>query len=308
MSEPRALLATEDGLITVNLDGEMVNRELAGAGVVSIAVAGETTIVGTERQGVMAGSHGRWEELGLESPTIWTVAAGAATKGRYPVIYAGIEPAAVWRRESSGKWHEMKGLESIEGYEDWESPWGPADLSTVIVEGDRMIVGVEVGGVAISHDGGETWDARNEGLYEDVHHVIADGETLYATTGGGFHITHDEGRSWKQDNTGLDRGYTQGIAVSDGFIVVAAASGPPPFWDTGGPRGAIFRSPAREISFEMMIEGFAGNIGRQAMASAGSIVVAGTTEGEFLVSRDAGATFEDIIEGFPAVNAAALID
>ena len=61
-----------------------------------------------------------------------------------------------------------------------------------------MYVGVEEGGVFRTHDGGQSFESRNSGLYDDVHTVAVDpkdSRRLYATTGRGFYISNNAGAS-----------------------------------------------------------------------------------------------------------------
>ena len=165
-----------------------------------------------------------------------------------------------------------------------------------------------IGGVAVSHDRGATWEARNGGLFDDVHVVLADGPLLYATTGMGCFVSLDEGWRWSWASDGIDRGYTLGLAWTDDAAVVSAASGPPSLWEAGGPEAAIYRSSSRgrEPRWERVFDAFGGAVERNCLQARDALVVAGTTDGELLISRDAGRTFSVGRSDLPAVNAVAL--
>ena len=300
-----AYLATTDGLIAVNVDGDVTRQDLAGSAVVSVAARGAHLAIAVAEGGVRRRRGDDWVPLGLADAHVWTVALD--TTGD---VYAGTEPAALWRLGGAGGPTELTGLREVEGYAKWDSPWGAADLPSIVIDEPRIIVGVEVGGVAVSHDGGATWEARNTGLYDDVHRVVADGRALYATTGMGFHRSGNEGRSWVFESDGIDRAYTQGLVFTRGAVIAAASSGPPPMWESGGPEAAIFRADAGDdaLRWSVVMEGFAGNVDRQALAAAGDLVIAGTTAGEVLVSRDAGRTFEIVATDLPAITAVAVAD
>ena len=298
-------LATSDGLVVVDTAGSISATELAGREIVSVAARGVSLVVAVAQGGVLRRSGEGWVDLGLESAHVWTVAIGVEG-----TVYAGTEPAALWRLGGSAGPEELTGLREVEGYEKWDSPWGAADLPTIVAQEPRIVVGIEVGGVAISNDGGATWSARSTGLYDDVHRVVADDRALYATTGMGCHRSTDEGRSWVFDSEGIDRGYTQGLACAGGAVLATASSGPPPMWDAGGPEAAIFRADAGDdaLQWSIVAEGFAGNIDRQALAADGDLVVAGTTAGEVLVSRDAGRSFEVVATGLSPITAVAIAE
>ena len=181
-------------------------------------------------------------------------------------------------------------------------------LMALAVLGTVLLVGVELGGVAVSHDRGATWEARNGGLFDDVHVVLADGPLLYATTGMGCFVSLDEGWRWSWASDGIDRGYTLGLAWTDDAVVVSAASGPPSLWEAGGPEAAIYRSSSRgrEPRWERVFDAFGGAVERNCLQARDALVVAGTTDGELLISRDAGRTFSVGRSDLPAVNAVAL--
>jgi photosystem II stability/assembly factor-like uncharacterized protein len=79
--------------------------------------------------------------------------------------------------------------------------------------GSRLYAAVEVGGVLVSNDYGETWElARGsdgnpdlEGppeplIYPDVHSIEVHSSSpnlVYAPTGGGFYRSSDGGKTWK---------------------------------------------------------------------------------------------------------------
>jgi hypothetical protein len=300
--EPSVLVATEAGLVVLSPDGDVIDRELAGASVVGVAAAGPWWFVAVEGQGVLRRrERGPWEPLGLEAAVLWTVTGQVDG-----VAYAGVEPAGVWR-VGDGPPSELTGLASVEGYDDWESPWGAADLGSIQVDGDRLVVGVEIGGVAISDDGGASWQARNDGLFEDVHRVVADGDEMYATTGLGPHRSLDRGRTWTWEADGIDRGYSQGLAVVPGWVLVAASSGPPSLWGPAGPEAAIFRAPRTPgpLRWQVVLDGFDGNVDRQGLAASGMLVVAASSAGELMVSRDGGQVWSQH-DGLAAARAVAI--
>lgn len=312
MADPTIHLATENGLLVADMTGKVLARHLDGAEIHAVLVSGGWAFAAPEGRGVLRvklplDAASDWEPLGLEDQRVWTLAATGGA-GR---ALAGLEPAALCEVGGDGGPSRFVGLDSVEGHEDWHSPWGPADLCAVCVDGDRMVVGVEVGGVAVSEDAGKTWEARNHGLYEDVHCLALLGNTWAATTGMGFHITTDAGLTWSWEMEGVDRGYTQGLAVvgsSADTLVMSSASGPPPMWESGGPEAALFRlhTPQTPYLWDLVCDGFRGNVDRGGIASAGDLVVAGTSEGELLLSRDAGWEFDLVAEGMPPIIAVAL--
>lgn len=315
MADPTIHLATGDGLLVADMTGKVLGSHLDGAEIHAVLTSGGSAFAAPEGRGVLRAKlpldpSSDWEPLGLEDQRVWTLAAasGAGAAGRALV---GLEPAALCEVGGDGGQSRLDSLEFVEGHEDWHSPWGPADLCAVCVDGDRVVVGVEVGGVAVSEDAGKTWTARNDGLYEDVHRLALLGDTWAATTGMGFHISTDAGLTWSWEMEGVDRGYTQGLAVvgsSADTLVMSSASGPPPMWESGGPEAALFRLHTTQTPYlwDLVCDGFRGNVDRGGIASAGDLVVAGTSEGELLLSRDAGWEFDLVAEGMPPIIAVAV--
>jgi len=161
----RVWLGTSEGLLLVGLDaGTEVERHFTGDQVNSVAVAAGTVVAAVEGAGVQRRAGDGWEPLGLAAADIWTVSIG--DRGE---VYAGLEPAALWRL-GDGQPSEID-LSKVPNHSFWHSPWGPANVNCVIATEERILIGVEVGGVAASTDRGATWDRRDEGLYEDVHHL-----------------------------------------------------------------------------------------------------------------------------------------
>jgi hypothetical protein len=297
-------VATSVGLLQVDDTGATRGIDLDGREVVAVDARDDVVAAAVSGGGVWLQAHGAWRNLGLEDATVWTVALGDDHE-----VYVGVEPAAVWRL-GNGNARELSGLTAIDGHDNWHSPWGAADLSTIVVDSDRLVVGVEIGGIAVSHDRGATWQARNEGLFDDVHVVIAADETLYATTGMGCFLSHDEGRHWTWASDGIDRGYTLGLARANDGLVVGAASGPPTLWDAGGPEAAIYRAHAggTSLHWESVFDAFSGAVERNCLAASGDLVVAGTTAGELLLSHDGGRSFALERSDLAPVHAVAISD
>ncbi len=107
---------------------------------------------------------------------------------------------------------------------------------------DYLLVGVEVGGVLQSSDGGESWVELNQGIYVDVHAVHPDPlqpSRLLAVTCRGFYASEDGGASWEHRMDGMSHRYTVGLDVSPyrvGEVLVTAGEGPP------GVRASIYHS------------------------------------------------------------------
>ncbi|MEZ0093339.1 WD40/YVTN/BNR-like repeat-containing protein [Streptacidiphilus sp. EB129] len=152
--------------------------------------------------------------------------AGPAEPG---VVYAGTEPAALFRSEDGGESFAM--VESLWEHpqrKDWGAGFGGQGMHTVLVDREnpkRLTVAVSTGGVYRSLDAGANWSASNTGIearfqpdhYPEfgqcVHKVAVDAgdpSRLYLQNHGGVYRSDDAGEHWTSIAAGLpaDFGFT----------------------------------------------------------------------------------------------------
>jgi len=165
------------------------------------------------------------------------------------LLYAGTQPAALHvSRDGGVGWEEMTEFRVLGVREGWkDSGEGAGRVDTVAADphdSRRLYTGVEIGGAYRSDDGGQTWTGCNEGLFDDVHFLMADpldSSRVYAATGGGFHISRDRGRRWTRHSGELGQAYCTCLdaeferGARDSVLVLAVAAGPPATWE--GSRG-----------------------------------------------------------------------
>lgn len=188
----------------------------------------------------------KWTNLNVPQKEVYSVLQD--TRGRR--LYAGTHPAHLYVSDDHGvSWNELKGLQDLPSRETWHTPRHRDEahvrsLGTHPDAPERIIAGIEVGGVHVSEDGGETWIERCDGLHPDIHHVLIIGADEYlASTGGGLYRTQDTGRSWIRLDKNLDHTYFREAFVAGKRLYAAAARSAPPAW--GGQRGtdaALFES------------------------------------------------------------------
>jgi photosystem II stability/assembly factor-like uncharacterized protein len=158
-----------------------------------------------------------------------------------------------------------------------------------------VIAGVEVGGVHVSEDGGETWTERRDGVHDDIHHVLVLGPDEYiASTGNGLYRTRDAGRSWTRLDTDLDHRYFREAFALDGRLYAAAARSSPGTWR--GERGAdaiLVESTDIGETFESV--SYPGRPEEVVLAwtAVAGTVVAGTSNGR-LISRASDGTWTGV--------------
>jgi len=219
------------------LDAGRVWRVRQFDGLDGVFAAGET--------GLYHSLDGReWRSLAGPAEQVYAVAANPAGDR----LYAGTRPARVFVADcasgpptDAAAWSELDGFRALREQEDWGIPRhdGMAQvrsLRTHPYDPDRIVAGVEVGGVHVSDDGGETWETRTIDGFDaphtdDVHHVeLADAETVVAATGSGLYRSTDAGRTWDRLDAGHHQRYFREAFAQDGTLYAGGATGPSTTW------------------------------------------------------------------------------
>ena len=230
-----------------------------------------------------------WTRIETPHPEVYTVLEHPLEER----LYAGTHPAHLYVSTDAGEtWTELEGLQALSSRSEWHTPRhrNEAHVRGLRTAGeDRLVAGIEVGGVHVSDDGGETWTERRSGLHDDVHHVLVDGEQWFASTGDGLYRSGDEGRTWRRLDRDLEGRYFRETHCHDGRLFAAATAGPPPTWD--GPRdtdAALYESRG-DGTTPRPVE-YAGGPGEFVLswATAGGDIYAGTTAGQVLQRADDG--------------------
>jgi hypothetical protein len=223
----------------------------------------ETVYCGTFGQGLWrsrdAGST--WEQVGPGIGSSEVMAIAVSTLERVDgegVVWAGTEPSALYRSEDGGQsWVERPALKYLPSAPTWSFPPRPWTHHVRWIQpdpnvADRIFVGIELGGVMRSVDGGQTWEDRKPGSQPDSHtlraHRLAPGR-VYEAAGGGYAESEDGGVTWHGEDAGLSWHYLWGLAVdpADPDTTVASVSpGPRQAHDATVPtqRNAV-SSPSR---------------------------------------------------------------
>src|SRR5262245_52827389 len=253
----RIYVATGDALAVIAPDhaGWRASLALVGRATTSLAAEPgrpERLYCGTFDQGLWrsddAGASWRPVGAGIESPAVTAVAVG-----RDGVVWAGTEPSTLYRSEDGGeRWQKRPALADLPSAPTWSFPPRPWThhvrwIAPDPAAPDRIFVGIELGGVMRSLDGGATWEDRKPGSQHDAHtlaaHAAAPGR-LYEAAGGGFAETRDGGQSWRRHDDGLKWRYLWGLAVDPAdpdCLLVSASPGPREAHDRGTARAAMHR-------------------------------------------------------------------
>ena len=215
----RLLLATEQGLVICEYnDGSWheASRRLADQHVTSVIAREGVILAGTKHGIFRSEDEGQaWTEAsnGLTAPHVRWMAYHPDVSD---LEFAGTEPAEIFVSHDGGdSWRACLEVAQWRDEFGWSLPYSPEAgcVRGFAFHGSRVYAAVEVGGVLVSDDRGETWRLAEgsdgnpdlEGppepfVYPDVHSLEVHPSSLdlvYAPTGGGFYRSKDGGKTWK---------------------------------------------------------------------------------------------------------------
>ena len=120
------------------------------------------------------------------------------------VLYAGTEPSNLYRSEDGGRsWQLLPELRRLPSEPRWSYPPRPwtHHVRTIALhptDPDSLVVGIELGGVMRSLDGGSTWIDHNPQAHSDAHQLLTHPlapDRLYEAAGQGIARSEDRGES-----------------------------------------------------------------------------------------------------------------
>src|SRR5512138_1637218 len=215
----KLFLATQKGVLLSEHDGSSwveSSQGLTNQHVTSVIAREGVILAGTENGVFRSDDEGQtWTEAsdGIFSRHIRWMAY-------HPDIsdleFAGTEPANIFvSHNGSESWRACPEVADLRDKFKWSLPYSPEAgcVRGFAFHESRVYAAVEVGGVLVSDDQGETWqlaedsngDPDLEGppeplIYPDVHSLEvhpSSPDLVHAPTGGGFYRSHDGGKTWK---------------------------------------------------------------------------------------------------------------
>ena len=227
---------TGDDVVRLELNGGRPARArelVTGIGAQRIAIDSRDPAriyVGTFDDGVYASRDGgrtwRNDGEGLADRRVMSVAASASHQvSGVSVVYAGTEPSNLYRSTDGGDhWEPLPALREIPSEPQWSFPPRPwtHHVSTIALhptDPGRLVVGIELGGVMRSDDGGASWFDHNPQAHSDAHQLLTHPlapNRLYEAAGQGIARSENLGSTWSRPEDGLDRHYAWAEAIDPG--------------------------------------------------------------------------------------------
>jgi photosystem II stability/assembly factor-like uncharacterized protein len=252
----RLYAATGDGFARLDEAGEAwtVELSLSGSGAQCLAVDPadpDTVYAGLREGGVRRSVDGgrSWVDCGLPEPAVYSLAVSSADRA----VYAGTEPSRLFRSDDGGEsWRELKALLELPSRPHWSFPPRPWTSHVRWIapsphDADVLLVGIELGGLMRSSDGGKSWQDHRPGAQPDVHslawHPRVPGRA-YEAGGGGAAFSSDGGETWNPADEGRDRHYAWSVTVDPDDAdrwYVSASTGPYAAHGRGDPQARIYR-------------------------------------------------------------------
>ena len=215
----KLILATEQGIVIFERQGENwyeTSRGIVDQHVTSVTTREGVILAGTEDGIYRSHDQGKtWQEVN-NGLTVRHIRWLAFHPDNSDLAFAGTEPASIFVSYDNGDtWRACPEVAELRDRFRWSLPYSPEAgcVRGFALHGSRLYAAVEVGGVLVSEDHGQTWRLAEgsdgkpdfEGppepfVYPDVHSLEvhpSSSDMVYAPTGGGFYRSNDGGKTWK---------------------------------------------------------------------------------------------------------------
>jgi photosystem II stability/assembly factor-like uncharacterized protein len=322
--------AASDAMVIGTVDGVVVlerstsgwkikHRALGGCSVSAVTASEDGTLyAATHGFGAARSDDGgltwTWVLDGLDHMDLWSARAGKLS-GR-DVVCVGALPAHLYISENRGKtWRELPALRSAPSVGKWCFPPPPriGHVKDIVFDGDRLLVGIEIGALLVSKDFGETFSelvVDPDPVECDIHRVLVHPDRphrlIVANGIVGVMSSDDDGATWRKNPMPPHADYPDAIVIHpdepDTVFLTAGVGWPSHWYEIGKARGKIARSRDGGNTWQRLLGGLPN--GQRALFSAltieawpgGSALYAVDTDGELFESTDAGDNWTIIAE------------
>ncbi len=227
-------------------------------------------------------------------------------------LYVGCEPSRLFVSRDGARWQDLAALQDIPSRSTWSFPSRPWTHHVRWIAPDphraeRLLVGIELGGVMRSDDGGATFSDHRAGAKLDAHslawHPTADG-WAYQAAGDGAAWSRDGGVTWEAADTRRDLGYCWAVAVDPGEPerwYVSAATGPGTAHRGTSAHGKLYRWEGAWHGLALPSEAMP-----YALVARDGELLAGMSDGRLLRSADRGDTWDELDARVGSITALAV--
>lgn len=311
------IVGTVDGVAVLKRSEagwSVAHRALAGCFVSAVTMAGDGTLfAATHGVGVARSRDGgqtwAWVNAGIDRHDLWSARAGKL-QGK-DVVLVGALPAHLYISEDNGdSWRELTALREVASAPGWCFPPPPrvGHVKDIVIDGDRLLVGIEIGALLVSTDFGESFaDLKVDPQIgdNDIHRILVNparpNRILIANGIVGVMTSDDNGHSWRRNPMPADANYPDPMVIhpdQPDLVFLTAGVGWPPHWyKLGRARGKMFRSRDAGQSWERLLGGLPN--GQRATFGALTIetwdggygLYAADTDGQIFESLDGGDTW-----------------
>jgi photosystem II stability/assembly factor-like uncharacterized protein len=319
----RLYAATGDAIVRLDESGGgwTAERSLEESGAQCVAVDPrdpDVVYAGLRERGVRrSGDGGRsWVDCELPELEVFSLAVSAVDGA----VYAGTEPSRLFRStDAGGSWIALDRLLELPSRPTWSFPPRPCTSHVRWIapsphDAALLLVGIELGGLMRSTDGGASWQDHRPGAQRDVHslawHPRVPGRA-YEAGGGGAAFSVDAGDTWQAADDGRDRHYAWAVAVDPDdtdLWYLSASTGPFAAHGGGDPQARVYRRRAGEPW-----RALSGGLPEPLPAMAYALVTfdgrlfAGLADGRLFESRDRGDSWHAcVVQGEPLRRLVAL--
>jgi len=245
----------------------------------------------------------------MDGREVWAIAIDPNASD---TVYAGTCPSALFKSMDGGaNWKQL----TVDLAEECEGVPIIPRVTTFVIDPDdsqMLYAGIEIDGMRLSTDGGETWTERSEGLSSlDIHGLCVipgSPKTIVAATNNDVCVTTDMGQQWTPLNVKAHYPWPYCRAAfflngDAGRVFIGAGNGPP------GDQGGIFSTRDAGKSWSR------AHIGRTANSTiwcfahnpnANDLLIACSVSGQLYRSTDAGDSWTKLSHEFGEVRALAI--